>query len=177
MVMVCRGVLRIRVRTIPIRPTSKATYIEGYPAKGDGLVIFTNGRRGFRVINELRRAIAIAEGWPVTGVTTVPAVTLSAPQVAELTGMYMVTLTGGVVNTRHGVAAEAAYKVSVDGTRLRISDASGAGQIELIAEDRTHFVADEDAEVRIEFVRGYDGSIERLVHRYGEYAVEAVKQK
>jgi CubicO group peptidase (beta-lactamase class C family) len=156
---------------------SYKAYIEGYPAKGDGLVIFTNGRRGFRVINELRRAIAIAEGWPFTGVTAVPAVTLSVPQLAELTGLYMVAPAGGVVNTRHGVAAEAAYKVSADGTRLRISDASGVGQIELTAEDRTHFVADEDADVRVEFVRGYDGGIERLIHRYGEYAVEAVKQK
>lgn len=156
---------------------SYKAYIEGYPATGDGLVIFTNGRRGFRVINELRRSIAVAEGWPFTGVVSVPAVQLTASQLSELVGMYMVQPAGGVVSTRHGLGAEAAYRVSVDGSRLRISDASGLGQMELIAEDRHHFVADEDADVRIEFVRGYDGTIERLIHRYGEYAIEAVKQK
>lgn len=159
---------------------SYRAWFEAYLADGNGVVIFTNGANGSRIRPEIRRAIAAAEGWPESRLDVeVPSVPLSREALTELSGTYLVTPPTGVNATRISVEpAVVAFRVAADGNQLILSDTRpGAPPTALIAADPTNFVLADDAERRVEFVRGYDGKIERLVFRDSGFAIEAVRAK
>lgn len=154
---------------------SYRAWMEGHLGTGNGAVIFTNGSNGTYLIPEVRRAIAASEGWAMTGSLVVPKVGMSAAQLDELTGTYAVRRAEQVINTRQSPVPKIAYRVFVENGHLCIADAASDDSAALIPEDRMLFVDEDDASVRIEFVRGYDGKIAALVSRYDDYAVQADK--
>lgn len=159
---------------------SYRAWFEAYLADGDGVVIFTNGANGSRIRPEIRRAIAAAERWPESRLSVdLSRVVLPAGALAELAGTYVVTPPAGVNATRLSIEpAAVAFRVSVDGDRLVLADTRpGMPPLPLVAADPTNFVPVDDAERRVEFVRGYDGRIERLILRDGDFAVEATRTK
>ncbi len=157
---------------------SYRAWMEGHLATGNGAVIFTNGSNGTRLIPEVRRAIAAAEGWAMTGSLVVPKVEISAAQLEEFAGIYAVRRADRVLETRQSHVPKIAYRVFVENGRLRLADAgAGEGSVALIPEGPLQFVAEDDSSVRIEFVRGYDGKLVALVNRLEDYAVQADKAR
>lgn len=157
---------------------SYRAWFEAYLADGDGVVIFTNGSGGGPIRSEIRRAIAAAEHWPESRLSIdVPAVALPPAVLAKLAGTYVVTPAAGVNATRFSIeSASVAFRVLVVGDRLVLADTRpGTPPLPLIAADPTNFIPIDYPERRVEFVHGYDGTIERLIMRDGDFAIEAVR--
>ena len=157
---------------------SYLAWFEGWLADGNGVVIFTNGAGGGRLRAEIRRAVAAAEHWPESRLSIdVPDVALSPEALAAFAGTYVVTPATGVNATRLSIVpASVAFRVSVDGDRLILADTRpGVPPLPLVAADPTNFIPADYPEHRVEFVRGYDGKVERFILRDGDFAVEAVR--
>ena len=121
---------------------------------------------GFRRVTPLASATAI-----------VAKVTVDAKALSEYAGLYEISPARGVADTRVNVTVfPIAFQIVNDAGTLRFSYAGSAGAMPFLPEDQTHFVADYDEDVRVEFVRGYDGRVESLIYREGENALEATKQ-
>lgn len=86
---------------------------------GCGAVIFTNGANGSDLRDEVRMAIAHAEGWKVGRALTVPAVDLAAEALREFTGVYSVQLASTLTSHRMRLDLPALDVSAKDG-RLRI---------------------------------------------------------
>ena len=156
---------------------SYQAWMEGHLATGDGVVIFTNGANGWDLLPELRRAVAVAEGWFDSGTVTVPRVALSEVELKELEGLYEVSASRDVMATRTEIEIPpVALRVASQGGRLRVGQAGEGGGSEFLPEDPTHFVESGDVRTRVEFVRGYGGRIEGLIYRHGDYAYEATRR-
>jgi CubicO group peptidase (beta-lactamase class C family) len=157
---------------------SYKAWMEGHLATGDGLVIFTNGANGFHLIPEVRRAVAAAEGWAIPTVVHIPKVMVAAQTLSEYVGLYEVVPPRGVADTRVNVTVfPVGFEILDEDGKLRFRYAGNQGGMPFLPEDQTHFVADYDEDVRVEFVRGYDGHVESLIYREGEYALEATKRR
>lgn len=152
---------------------SYKAWMEGHLATGDGVVIFTNGATGGRILGEVRRAVAAAEGWVESGTLRLPRVQLSEAELKELAGVYEVSQSRDILATRVSDALPpVALSVAVEGSTLKVGWAGSDESSDFVAEDPTHFVERGDVESRVEFVRGYDGRIEGLLFRHGDYAYE-----
>lgn len=156
---------------------SYKAWMEGHLATGDGLVIFTNGERGNLITREIRRAAAAAEGWTNPETVEVPKVQLSSVELQAMTGKYAVLPARSTSELRLNIqAAPKRYVVTLDAGQLYFGVDPGTQREALIPEDPTVFVPAGDAARRIEFVRDAGGRIRSLVHRDGDFAVEAVRQ-
>jgi hypothetical protein len=150
--------------------------MEGNLASGNGVVIFTNGADGARLYPEIRRAVAVTEGWPDTGVVEVPALSSSAANMSEVQGAYRIQALAGAIGERMRMSLPypLIHVSIVDGT-LRIGGRAGGGEA-LVPADRSNFVYANDADRWVEFVAGDNGRIERLILRNDLAAVEAVRE-
>lgn len=156
---------------------SYKAWIEANLATGDGVVIFANGANGSDLLREVRRAIAVAEGWPGSEPATTPKVTLSHTELAAMAGVYEVTPAEGVAEKRIVTLSPRVSFV----TQLREGSlflkVGGLGDgIQLIPEDRAHFILANDNARRVEFVRAYDGAVTTMIYRDGEDLLEATKR-
>lgn len=156
---------------------SYKAWTEAYLFTGNGAVILTNGARGTELIGEVRRAIAAAEGWPSTGTARAPRVVLSAQVMDEFVGVYAAKEPESIVAARLRQHYPG-YRVWREGATLYLGVAGSEKGSRLIPVDHTHFlVALAESLLNVEFVRGYGGSIDSIVLRHGEYAVEAQKAR
>lgn len=155
---------------------SYRAWMEGNLASGNGVVIFTNGADGARLYPEIRRAVAVTEGWPDTGVVEVPALSSSAANMSEVQGAYRIQALAGAIGERMRMSLPypLIHVSIVDGT-LRIGGRAGGGEA-LVPADRSNFVYANDADRWVEFVAGDNGRIERLILRNDLAAVEAVRE-
>lgn len=155
---------------------SYKAYFEGNLATGDGLVIFTNSANAGGIREEVRRAVAAAEGWAVPGVAVVPAVRLSDAERAALAGSYAAQPTPGVLDDRVAIDGMPTGFVVTAADGALWMTASGRGPKErLIPEGPTQFVSEASADRRVEFVRSPGGAFDRLILRVGDAALEAVR--
>ncbi len=145
---------------------SYRAWMEGHPATGNGLIIFTNGTNGSQLAAEIRRAIALAEGWSpglsLSHRRTVAPLALSAQELEEKAGVYEVLEPLRLPEFRNrgsGVAYRVAHR---DGRLLLAGRGDGS---RLIPIDASRFVSEDDETRVYEFVRGYDGKVSRLVVR------------
>jgi hypothetical protein len=149
-------------------------HIEGHLATGNGLVTFTNGANGSDLNDEIRRAVAEAEGWTVACVVMVPKIELTDDAMQELTGIYAVQPSGTLSSLRMR-SNVVAYEVRVREGSVHIGSPGNDEAAKLIPESPTTFVDAEYGERHVEFVRDYTGRVSALLVREGGYAVEAVK--
>jgi CubicO group peptidase (beta-lactamase class C family) len=154
---------------------SYKAWTEAHLFTGNGAVILTNGARGTGLIGEVRRAIAAAEGWPDTGTARAPRVVLSAQAMDEFVGVYAAKEPESIVAARLR-QHYSGYRVWREGTTLYLAEAGSENGLRLVSMDHTHFlVALGTSLLHVEFVRGYGGSIDSIILRHGEHAVEAQK--
>lgn len=156
---------------------SYKAWMEGHLGTGNGVVIFTNGSQGASLYAEVRRAVAVAEGWEsaLSDHVQVPAMTLSARELEEKTGVYEVQDAADVVHFRHRSHAFA-YRVSDQDGALYLSalgDDEDVGQ-RLMPTDAVRFITDRGT-TRVEFVRDYAGQVSRLIVRLADGVIEAQK--
>ncbi len=154
---------------------SYKAWFEGHLATGDGVVIMTNGASEGDLRTEVRRAVALAEGWAPAFQETVhvPAVHVSQADIAANAGSYGLDI-GSDTATRRAVFQvllagylpdyeHLSFKVSAENGRLSLSSPNNPRPFKLIAEDRTHFLVENRPEIRIEFVRSYKGTVDELM--------------
>ena len=65
-------------------------YLVAYPARGDGLVVMTNGDAGGDLIDEIRRSVAHAYGWPDFAPKRFTPAPATIPELDARTGEYAV---------------------------------------------------------------------------------------
>jgi len=145
--------------------------MEGHLVTGDGLVVFTNGANGGSLLREVTLAVSAAEAWGpgFTHAATLPNFAVSPAQLDEFAGVYRRQPAATVPNFR-AAAANPVYRFKQTDGSLYLRSAR------LIPVDTCHFVLDGNPAVSFEFVRGYNGGVERLVITNGTYEVEAEKQ-
>ncbi|MCI3131172.1 serine hydrolase domain-containing protein [Phenylobacterium aquaticum] len=157
---------------------SYKAYFEGDLATGDGVVIFTNSASAGPIREEVRRAVAAAEGWDVTGVAKVPPFRLSAAEMDELAGSYRVTGDRGVLGGRMSIEGPPeAFGVMVENGRLWAQTVGRGTKEELVPEGPTQFVSTADSARRFEFVRGVDGRIDSLILRVDDAALSLARAR
>jgi CubicO group peptidase (beta-lactamase class C family) len=154
---------------------SYKAWAEGHLATGDGLIVFTNGANGSRLYAEVRRAVALAEGWSqqLSYHVEVPAIALSAGELQEKVGTYAVEPGSNTLGFRHRSAAPA-YQILFRDGALYFNDFDDEPQ-RLIATAAARFVTENDGSVRVEFVRDYAGKVSGLILRLPSAAIEARK--
>lgn len=153
--------------------------IEGYPATGNGLVIFTNGQEGTRLNTEIRRAVAAAEAWPDKLVAELPDVRLDPARLAALAGTYDFVEPRSANDARmHLFPGLGTWVLSVAGDALEIAnpDDDDGRRDRLVAIDDSHFVNLRDPAIRVEFLSGTAGKVDRLIAGNGDGATEAVRR-
>lgn len=152
---------------------SYISWMEGHLGTGNGMVIFTNSRSGGHLNNEIRRAVALAEGWSdgLDYHLEVPPVQLTADELDECAGTY-VGRSSFSAHRFHLGAEETPYRfVSRDGLLYREGE---HGPTRLIPLDAMHFV-DERGGAFYEFRRGYSGAVSGLIERKEGNLVRADK--
>lgn len=155
---------------------SYKAYFEGHLATGDGLVIFTNSANAGGIRDEIRRAVAAAEGWGMSDAVTVPAVALSEADRAALSGSYRAQPTPGIMDDRIAIDGMPNSFLVTDADGALWVAANGVGPRErLVPEGPTQFVSAANSDRRIEFIRSPQGHFDRLVLRVGDAALEAVR--
>jgi CubicO group peptidase (beta-lactamase class C family) len=117
-----------------------------FVAKGEGIVILTNGDSGRRLAGEIARAVAADYGWTGFDGRTVEEAPVPAEQLARFAGLYEV--------------GPLSAQVTLRGGRL-YSRAGGPMPERLIALTPTRFAA-EDSGIVVEFDTAPDGSISGL---------------
>jgi CubicO group peptidase (beta-lactamase class C family) len=145
--------------------------MEGHLSTGNGLVVVTNGANGARLLHEVAIAIAAAEEWGpgFTHAATIRKLAISPRQLDEFAGVYRRQPAATVSNFR-AASTTAAYRVKQTDKTLHF------GREALVPVDACRFVFASNAAASVEFIRGYDGDVERLVVRSGGYETEAEKQ-
>lgn len=157
---------------------SYRAWMEGHPGTGNGLVIFTNGTNGGELAGEIRAAIALAEGWS-PGLSKsqrrrVPPLALSPQELEEKAGVYEVQEPLRTLEFRNRGSGVAYQVVHRDG-RLYLRQGADRN-VRLIPIDASRFLREDDDTHAYEFVRGYDGTVGRLiVHGDSADFTEAVK--
>lgn len=146
------------------------TWMEGHLATGNGMVVFTNGSRGQRLYEEVRRAVALAEGWApaLSYHEQVRALQLSAAELAEKAGIYAVQAPTHIADFRSWGQGASYVIFQRDGSLYMSSTGASTGGTRLIAADASHFVGAVGG-VFVEFVRDYAGVISDLVVRTGRF--------
>lgn len=150
--------------------------IEGYPATGHGLVIFTNGSSGTRLNSEIRRAVADAEAWQDSLSAEIPDVRLAAGRLQALAGTYRFVEPRSTNDVRMHIFPDLnAWTISVAGEALEIADPDGGMPDRLVPIDDSHFINLRDPAIRIEFLSGNAGKVDRLILSDGDASTEAVR--
>lgn len=148
---------------------SYRSWMEGHLASGNGMVIFTNGSNGGQLYNEVRRAVAQAEGWApsLSYRVHVPAITLSQREMDEVMGVYEAQLPSSIPAFR-SQRDEVTY--SIVGRDGKLFFVSGSSERQLLPIDASHFLMEigEAGVSSIEFVRDYTGRLAGLIQRRGE---------
>lgn len=158
---------------------SYRAWVEVHLDSGNGVVVFTNGANGAELIREIRRAVAVSEGWPLPAPLTVDSARAPEARLRDFTGIYEVIPPAELVNVRLGEYSPA-YQVRLEATGLYLSAPDEAG-VPLLPVDATHFVAPNvffdyaQDQVEVEFIRNYGDGIDRLALRYDGYLLEARK--
>lgn len=150
---------------------SYRAHMEGHLLTGGGVVIFTNGTRGGSLAREVAMAVAAAENWApgFTHAATVAKFPIAPEQLDALDGRYRLEPPATVSNYRAASTTQTYRVESKDGSLyLR--------RTKLIPVDANHFVFASNAATSVEFIRGYDGEVDRLVIRSGEYETEAKRR-
>lgn len=145
---------------------SYRSWMEGHLATGDGMVVFTNGSNGGQLYQEVRRAIARAEGWApaLSYRVQAPAIKLSPRELEETVGVYVVQSPSSTPASR-SQRDEVSYSiVHRDG---QIFFVSGGSERRLTPIGALQFVMEvgEAGTSSIEFVRDYSGAIAGLIQR------------
>lgn len=131
---------------------SYKAYMEGHPNTGNGVVVLTNGALGGALMEEVVRAVALAEDWApaLRGHQRLDPVNLPLAELEDMVGFYAEDKEGGQLQ-----------HVVLRGSWLYLQ----RGQYEpgkfyrLIPIGPTRFVLDGRNNTQIRFVRGYAGQI------------------
>ncbi len=161
---------------------SYRAWMEGHLGTGNGLVILTNGANGTKIHMEVRRAVAAAEGWSaeLEGCTSVPAIKLSASELADKEGTYAVSASSSILGYRTVLSA-VSYRVFQKNGELYMAENGREEGNRLVPADASRFIIDANPVIgtvvpSVEFVRDYSGHVSSLVIRgAADYAVEAKK--
>ena len=140
---------------------SYKAWIEGHLATGDGAVICANGARGTSLYVEVRRAIALAEGWPaqMDSHQEIPGFKLAPEEVSGMSGVYAIEDAFSIASFRHGQDDESGYEFIEQGGALHWR--TGGQLRRLYPMDATHFIS--EAGVAFEFQRSYSGTVDSLL--------------
>ncbi len=76
------------------------TYLVAYPARGDALVVMTNGDGGGDLIDEIRRSVAHSYGWPDFAPKRITPMAVTASELDAWTGDYAVEAYGFAITIR-----------------------------------------------------------------------------
>lgn len=157
---------------------SYRAWMEGHPGTGNGVVIFTNGAHGDPLVVEVRRAVAVSEGWApeLSATWRVPEVRLTPRELADNAGVYEVQSGNATLHFRHRSKARVYRVTHEEGTLYWSVDASSKRQ-PLVPQGSTRFLLDAGRDVlEVEFVRDYGGGIGSLILRgAANYMIEARK--
>lgn len=126
-------------------------HLVAYPARGQGVVVLTNGVSG-ALIEEIVRSVAVEYGWPVEPRPTRTVTSLTADRLREFAGRYALALAGDT--TWLGVAAT--------DSSLRLAGTGAAFEF-LPQEDELFFSLDGPT---LRFGRGPGGRVAGLVLRH-----------
>ena len=136
---------------------SYRAWMEGHLATGNGVVIFTNGANGEQLYPELRRAVAVAEGWgaALSDHVSISALEIPAGELDEAVGVYEISAPASTLEFRQR-SDMPAYHVSRREGNLYLATNERAKGSRLLPQDASHFlVADYGTLSVVEFVRGY----------------------
>jgi len=143
-------------------------------ATGNGVVIFTNSPNGAKFRPEVLRAIALSEGWATSDAVCVPAVEIPDDRLTAFVGRYETEQTGSLLASRLETEARSVgFDVRRDGGQLTIASGLDATPMPLVPADQSHFYFDRTSEKTVEFVQGYDGTVQGLIYRDREYGLQA----
>lgn len=156
---------------------SYKAWMEGHLGTGDGMVILTNGSNGDELYTEVRRAVALVESWgaDLDYQEEVPAIELSAAELEERAGVYLIRPPGNTSDYRQRSEATAYRVVHREGGLYLSERANGDGE-RLIPVDASRFLmVDGRRTVSIEFMRDYAGEVNGLSLRDDGSVIEADK--
>lgn len=151
---------------------SYRAWMEGHLVTGNGAVIFTNGANGSLLRDEIRRAIAHAEGWPVARAITVPDLDLPVATLRPYTGVYVVQPASTLTELRAPEQA-AAFTATLHDDRLQLGVPGTPDPLQLVAEGTNRFVDSARGHSHVEFVHDYTGQVSALRLHEGGGIVEA----
>lgn len=141
--------------------SSYKAWMEAHLDTGNGLVVFTNGAGGSSLRFEIRRAIAAAEGWDVSGSVEVDPCWSCAGPLRDFVGLYRVKEPDTLQEHRVDQVA-VAYEVTLQDDTLYFCEAPADCENRLLPEDSSNFISVDDA-ARVEFLRGYTGEVVGLL--------------
>ncbi|MBQ4879038.1 beta-lactamase family protein [Pseudoalteromonas luteoviolacea] len=155
---------------------SYKAWVEGHLNLGSGLVIFTNGSNGDKLIREIRRAVADAFDWPFYRPYYQYQASLDKSWLTQFTGTYKIPkdvnsfLERGFVNAND--KKPKSRQVKLKENKLYYNDT------ELFAIGPNRFVFEGDDELNqtyFEFVQNTQGRFDTLIIREGENSMVAFK--
>ncbi len=140
-------------------------YFVAFPARGEGVVVMTNGNGGSKLAKEIIRAVAREQGWPGYAPIERVVAVASAAALRACVGSYVVTI---------DAKTQQHFEIAVDGSELVLRASGDRPQRWLPMSEAAFFT--EDSETTFEVVKTA-GTVTELVIRQDNNVYHALKSK